>query len=411
MIPAPKTPHVSVIIPCYNQAHYLGEAVRSVLGQTCQDFEIIVVDDGSTDNTPQVVASFGKFVRYVYQTNAGLSAARNTGICATTSEYVGFLDADDLWLPDFLRTLVSILNRDQRFEAIYSGSQFVDVDGNLLPQKIMRTVSPDGLHDALIDGEFFPPCTVLARRSVFDKVGLFDVSLNASEDWDMWLRISEKFLFASEPRVLALYRMHGNNMSRDLNRMLESQLQVARKHFGSGEGDPSNWPETRQRAYAGIYLWQGLAYYQRKEPDLGSEYVRMALTTNPGITGSLDTFYMLSCAEQPPGYMGYFELADLERDANRVLTMLDTIFADPNTPVTLRSKRQVAYGMAFFALGLVAYGKRSLGQAREFLTRAVISRPSLLMDKKWILTFIKSLTGNRLLSFLLKWKRTRAISD
>src|SRR5581483_8159413 len=104
-------PTISVIIPCFNHAAYLAKAIQSALVQTLPADEIIVVDDGSTDDTAKVTASSGTRIRYVYQSNAGLSAARNTGIKLATGKYIGFLDADDLWHPDFLTTLVNLLER------------------------------------------------------------------------------------------------------------------------------------------------------------------------------------------------------------------------------------------------------------------------------------------------------------
>lgn len=403
----PDRCRVSVVIPSYNHARFLRDAICSVIAQTYHDFEIIVVDDGSTDDTAQVAARYSPSIRYIFQKNAGLSAARNTGIRASTGAYLAFLDADDLWHPDFLARLVPVLDRNPDIGAVYSGSQFVDAHSRVLPQTIVRTVAPNRLHDSLIGGEFFPPCAVLVRKSAFDRVGLFDESLLASEDWDMWLRVSSEFSFDCVSEVLAQYRMHGDNMSRDLERMRASQYQVAEKHFGSPRGDPSAWPKDRQRAFAGIYLWHAWAHYQRRESNLGLEYTSRALTTYPGIAAQLDTFYMLACAEQAPGYLGELESLDLEKNSNRLLSTLSVIFSNPTIPARLRSSRRVAFGMAYFAVGILAYGKRQLGKARFYLAKAVINRPILLLNIQWILTFIKSLLGGRILSVLTQRKHAR----
>lgn len=410
MSTTPALPRITVVIPCYNQAHYLVESIQCVLDQTLKEFEIIVVDDGSTDDTTQVVARFGGVVRCVRQENKGLAAARNAGIQAARGEFVGFLDADDLWLPNFLQVLTPILEHEQYLGAVYCGSQFIDSRGYPLPQTITRTYPADQLHNVLTGGDFFPAHSVLVRRSVFQEAGLFDESLNASEDWDLWLRISARYRFAGVPNILALYRMHGNNMSRDLERMLESQRQVARKHFGAEIGAPAGWPIERQRAYAGIYLWHAIAHYQRGEQAIAAEYFRRTIVTCPSVARSLDMFYALVCAEQPPGHTGDLGSLDLKRNAERALNLLEVIFACQGIPIGLESNRHVAYGMLYFALGILAYGQRNLGHARSYLIRAVLWDPSLLASWQWSSTFAKALVGRRVLFTLLGWKRAKAIS-
>ncbi|MBI5650359.1 MAG: glycosyltransferase [Chloroflexi bacterium] len=345
---------ISVIIPCYNHAHYLGEAIQSARAQTYREVEIIVVDDGSTDHTAQVAAAFGESVRYIYQANAGLAAARNAGIRASTGEYIALLDADDLWHPEFLQTLAAILDRDPALGAVYCGSRFINARGEVLPQVITRTVPANALHDALTGGEFFPPCAVLTRKSVFQRVGFFDETLSASEDWDMWLRVAAQFPFAGISNVLALYRMHGNNMSRDLTRMLDSQLQVACKHFGSMDGDPATWSLAQRRAFAGIYLWQASAYYQRNEPARGAEYARRAIVINPDVARALDPFYALSFADQPPGYVGDLDRVNLDQTARRLQEILDA-----TKQPELRAHHRTAHGTALTWLKTLL-GKRLL---------------------------------------------------
>jgi glycosyltransferase involved in cell wall biosynthesis len=408
-LPSRGTSRVNVVIPCHNHAHYLGAAIESVLHQRYRDFEIIVADDGSTDSTREVVAGFGGAVRYLRQAHRGLSAARNAGILAATGEFVGFLDADDLWLPDFLDVLVPVLESDHCLGAVYCGSQFIDSRGARLSQTITRTFPATQFRSLLTAGEFFPPSAVVVRRSAFQDTGIFDESLSASEDWDMWLRIAARHPFAGVPRILALYRMHGDNMSRDLGRMLQCQLQVARKHFGPETGDPANWPVERQRAYAGIYLWHAIAHYQRNEPERGTEYVRRSFVTNPAIAHSLDAFYALVCAEQSLGSVGALDSLDLGRSATRVLAVLDAIFADASLSLRLRSTRDAAYSMANFALGILAYGQRHLGQARQYLVRAAFHRPAVVTNRQWLLTLAKALAGQRLLSTLRSWKRSRSL--
>ena len=153
----------SVIIPNYNHAQYLGDAIQSVLDQTYRNFEIIVVDDGSTDNSREVVAGFGDQVNYIWQENRGLSAARNTGIRRAKGTYIGLLDADDMYEPDFLSTLVSELETDPHAAGIYCGYRFVDHLNHPLPQIESRSIPDDRLFEALVDGNFLVPESMLRR--------------------------------------------------------------------------------------------------------------------------------------------------------------------------------------------------------------------------------------------------------
>jgi glycosyltransferase involved in cell wall biosynthesis len=388
----------------------VGEAIQSALNQTYPAHEVIVVDDGSTDNTSEIVATFGQAVRYIYQPNAGLSAARNTGLREATGDYIGLLDADDLWLPEFLATLVPMLEADASLGAVYGGCRFVDECKNPLPQTTMRVVPPDRVHDTLIDGDFFPPVVVLTRKKCFDRCGLFDESLRASEDWDMWLRVSAEYPLRGTPQIVALYRMHGDNMTRDLERMHESMLAVARKHFGPVHGDSTVCSLQHQRAYAGIYLWRALAHYQRGETCLGREYVRRAMLSSPAMADRLDAFYALGCADQPPGYVGDLKHLNLGQNADRLLEALDAAFSDPGIADELKSKRRLAYSTAYLALGILAYGSRRLGLARGYLIRAAWWRPALLANGRWMSTFVRALLPNPVTDVLRRLRHRRQTS-
>lgn len=407
---ASTPPKISVVIPCYNQAHYLGEAVRSVLCQTYQDFEIIVVDDGSTDETFQVAASFGERVRCVRQENRGLAGARNTGILNARGEFIGLLDADDMWLPSYLSTMLMTFDIYPTIGAAYCGWQYIDSTGKLLPRTNIRVVLPEKAYQAMVFMDFLIPSGVFVRRECFDRIGLFDENFRTAqgcEDWDMWIRVLTKYSMVGAPQVLVKYRAHNCNMSSNLDQMERAKQAVIVKHFGTEE----NKSALHRIAYGGLYLSSALAHFERGEGAKGQSFLLRAFNIYPELTKSLDTFYQLAVASQPVGLRGVFENLDLEQSAQIILNNLNAIFNSSSLSNELKPQRSKAYGMAYFALGMLAYGKRSLGQARKFLTRAVISRPSLLMHKKLVLTFLKSLIGNHLLNFLLKLKPTGVSTD
>ena len=225
-------PGVSVVIPAYNYGHYLSTAIESVLAQNYSAFEVIVVDDGSTDDTAEVVGRYtDPRVRYVFQENAGLSAARNKGIEVARLPFVAFLDADDQWLPEFLdEVMKQFAVLDEHFGLVATGTGRMDETGR-------RMGAPRFIFDH--GGEFTPrdfvlrnrplSSSIVARRKVFDDCGLFDTTLRSSEDRDMWIRITMKYGFWLIDRPMVLLRRHGSNMSKNAPRMKQNSRTVMLK--------------------------------------------------------------------------------------------------------------------------------------------------------------------------------------
>lgn len=236
---------ISVVIPTYNRAEMLRRTLNSVLAQTRPADEVIVVDDGSTDNTREVVESFGPGVKYVYQENAHLSAARNTGQKHATGDALLFLDSDDLLEPEALALLEQRLEEEPDAALAYCLIQFIDLQDNPLPTVRDNEQVQGEVWEAAIRGNFIgSPGCVLIRRAHLEAAGPWDTSLRACEDWDMYLRLSENAPFARVDRVLFLYRRHGENMSGDM-RLLERMMEkVMRGYLARLErADPSRLPE------------------------------------------------------------------------------------------------------------------------------------------------------------------------
>lgn len=243
---------VSVVIPAYNYAHFVGETIESVLAQTYPHFEVVVVDDGSTDNTAEVVAAFvdkDPRVRYVHQQNGGLPAARNTGIRNARFPLVAFLDADDLWTPDKLQAGVdAFADLGPDWGIVASFRQKITPDGQPIFQAAHgfggdREVS---VRDLLMRTQF-SPSTVIARKACFEACGFFDESLRSVEDRDMWLRIAAKFRIMRLGQALTLVRDHPSSMSKHADRMKENFLLVWEKNRGSGilAADDPWWRRSR----------------------------------------------------------------------------------------------------------------------------------------------------------------------
>jgi glycosyltransferase involved in cell wall biosynthesis len=236
---------VDVVIPAYNAARYIEETLSSVASQVDALYKIIVVNDGSTDQTQELVSQFAAkhshlSIQIIEQANAGLSAARNAGIKASTAPYIAFLDADDLWLPEKLTKQLSVFNQAQndKLGLVYCAYSVISEDSTRLSS--VAVISPSLRGDAsrkLLQGNFISGSgsAVLIKRTVFDAVGLFDQKLRAGEDWDMWLRISKNFLINYCPEELVLIRLHESNMQRDSLRMLSADLMILNKFEAEGQ--------------------------------------------------------------------------------------------------------------------------------------------------------------------------------
>jgi len=224
-------PTVSVIIPSYNCERYIAETLESILDQTFKDIEIIVVDDGSTDKTRQIVTSYGEPVRLVTQTNAGVCAARNHGIREAAGQYVCLMDHDDYWLPDKLALQLEQMQRHPEVGLVYSTFAWWNPgeNGAFPAPANYRDDSPGTAVDEEFSGWIYHllllDCWVLTssaliRGEVFNKCGVFDESLPYSEDWDLWLRISREYPFIKLKKALTLYRQHprqGNLIARNID--------------------------------------------------------------------------------------------------------------------------------------------------------------------------------------------------
>lgn len=220
---------VSVIIPAYNYAAYLAQAIESMLAQSLNDYEIIVIDDASSDDTPKVVASFGDRIRYFRNdVNGGLSFSRNRGISVSTGEYLVFLDADDVLLKDKLESQVQFLDTHSEFGVAYSDTVFCDVAGEDLGMRFSGVRSPHSgdVLEAVCRNNLFPIHAAMVRRRCLDVVGRFEEYYHPAQDWHLWLRLAGITRFHYENRVLCKYRVHRHNMTHNRYAMSRANARV-----------------------------------------------------------------------------------------------------------------------------------------------------------------------------------------
>lgn len=244
---------VSVIIPSYNHGNYLRRAIGSALAQTYKNVEILVVDDGSTDNTREVAESFSGVI-YIYQNNQGLSAARNTGIDHSKGKYILFLDADDWLAADALHKNLKML-MDHPGSAFVSGGHVKINDAGEILEEVKEVVSTDHYLHFLQGNYVGMHATVLYSRWIFDTFR-FDTSLRACEDYDLYLKISRKYPVLHHPEVIAYYCIHGSNMSGNTTLMLHSVLSVLNRQEACVKND-----EEKNALQRGRRIWK--EYYAR----------------------------------------------------------------------------------------------------------------------------------------------------
>jgi len=259
---------VSLVIAAFNHGRFLAEALDSAIGQTLGGVEIVVVDDGSTDDTQAVLARYAGRIRVVRQPNRGLAAARNTGLATARGAYVSFLDADDVLMPTKLADQVAVLERaptvgwtycDVLIETTATGAQTRASERFGYAARMLE----GWLFPELIHGNFIPAIAPLVRRPVLDAAGGFDERLTALEDWDLWLRLS----LISEARysaaVLVRYRVHPGGMSEDRSRMDGNRFRVLDKLCRTRPAALEGLGAAGRRIIADTHNWLGKEAYAR----------------------------------------------------------------------------------------------------------------------------------------------------
>ena len=207
---------VSVIIPNYNYKRFLGEAVDSALGQTYNDIEVVVVDDGSKDGSREIIEGYARRIEAIFQQNQGVAAARNNGVAASNGEYIAFLDADDVWLPTKLELQAGLFAGDPELGMVHVGIVEIDDAGNCLDEHLngqQGWVADELLRfqrGVILGGG----SGIMVRRDVFEEIGGFDTRMSTSADWDLFYRIASRRRVGFIRRVLLKYRVHGTGQTR-----------------------------------------------------------------------------------------------------------------------------------------------------------------------------------------------------
>lgn len=272
---AADSPLVSVVVATYNMARYLPQAVASILEQSYPNVEVIVVDDGSTDETPEVTARLATDarVRVHRQSNGGQASAKNKGIELSRGEYIGFLDADDVWLPQKLALQLPLFRDRPRVGVVYSEYECMDGEGKPLP-KGATNMHRGSISGALLIENFVSFPTALVRRACLERCGVFDLTYGMGIDYDLWLRISAnyEFDFVTEPTIR--YRIWGGQMSKNYRKRYESAIKIMQSFLNAYPSAVAG--ATVREAWAHTYLGRGdsILWNEKDKRSARADYLR-----------------------------------------------------------------------------------------------------------------------------------------
>lgn len=273
---------VSVIVPAYNKADLTVKTAESVLSQTYKNIEVIIVDDGSTDNTRQRLSPYFDRIRYVYKENGGACSARNLGIRLATGDYIGLLDCDDIYLPQKIEKSVAYLERNSDFGFVHTSAYLIDENDAILRIYSLRENRHIGwIAKRLLSVNYICNSTVVIRKSCFEKVGLFDETIFFAADWDMWLRLAEQYKGGYINAPFTLYRVLEHYKFNHLNEAKEEQLFVLKKAF---QRNPGLNPRLKDKFISNVYYRQAVDYlaindFRRAREELISCVRKCALNT------------------------------------------------------------------------------------------------------------------------------------
>jgi glycosyltransferase involved in cell wall biosynthesis len=268
-------PRVSVVTPCYNSAATVRETLDSALAQTYGNIEIIAVNDGSKDETGEILASYGDRIKVLNQENAGQTVAKINGIAAATGDYIAFLDSDDLWDPTKIAHQVALMEFSPEMGVCYTAGHVIDGTGNRISSFFgSRSHRGECFEELLLNNDIVAS-SVMVRRAAIDKVGNFDPDLRACENWELWTRIASEYLVDCVDQPLTFYRKHGSNMSSKIGHMRDYRLMVVAKNEARYGGRSARIDRVLKLAYYRAHISFGKVYLgQLSLPEARAELAR-----------------------------------------------------------------------------------------------------------------------------------------
>ncbi len=359
-------PAVSVITAAYNAGRFVEETLTSIVAQTYQDFEMIVVDDGSTDDTRERVLRFAPRVTLLSQANGGVAAALNAGLRRARGAYVTFLDADDVWVPRRLERVMRAFEHDRGVGAVYHGYAAVDEAGAPLGGAFVPPPRGDVL-EPLLCGLFIGQSMITLRRACFDRAGIFDTALRTCPDWDLLLRVAlsgERFCCVSE--ALVRYRIHGHNLTRNFARLVREGRIVLDRAFA----DPRlpralQSGAVRARAYGHLSISVAARCIQQDQWSDGLALLLDGIRAHPRVLVRPSFYLDLAERALPLSRAGERQpqpAARSDRAIGFLTDVLARLFEMPNLPPEVARRRRHAWSALWVAAAALqnAAGRRPL---------------------------------------------------
>ena len=235
-------PKVSIIIPCYNASATIWETLDSLYEQTFKNFEIVIVNDGSTDESASIIEcytnKFNRRLNLITQTNQGQTVAKNVGIRNSSGQFIAFLDSDDIWAPEKLECQAFLMQSNLDMGLSYTNAYKINEMGVKTDTITASPLYRENCFDRLLLRNNIVASSVMIRREMIDQVGFFDESLEACENWDLWIRIARVAPIDFIDTALTFYRIHQGNMSKNIDKMRRSRLKIIDKHLPLQNNNP-----------------------------------------------------------------------------------------------------------------------------------------------------------------------------
>ncbi len=382
-------PKVSVIIPTYNRAHFLSKAIESVLQQTFGDFELIIVDDGSIDNTNEVVASYhDRRIIYYQQEKQEKGAARNRGVALSQGEYITFLDDDDWYMPRKLEIQTQALDERPDVGMVISGWDRVDEKGNVVRSECPWLHHPQPVFKDWLFAAMAHVAAVLIRRDWFQQVSGFDDKLLTAEDTDLWFRLALAGCpVAWVKEIVFKQRLHGNSSVRNIAHVKSGKTSLLNKIF-SDVGIASLLGISKENAYARVYLGFACLEYASKYTDDAKADLARATELDPALLeNKADPLFEILGA-----YAWNHMTGDPVIFTNQVFSNL------PSQLMALQSLKQRAMAKMWLAGAFRAYQHKDMNEVRRAAIRAVAVAPSLLLNRGLVSILTQSVIGSPLMN-------------
>ena len=366
---------VSIIIPTYNHARFISDSINSCLEQTYPNIEIIVVDDGSTDNTQEVLEPYLSKIKYIKQKNAGPAAARNQGIQAANGSYLLLLDSDDWLASEQIALQVAELEKRPEYGLVYSAWKNVDETSKKVIGEVRPKIEGDVLKALLLRELFFSPGAALIRKECFEKAGLFEErkEFMRSEDTEMWVRIAAaNYCFAYLDEPLFFHRVVKNSLSHDYSSHAKSEFARLEKFFKRTDLDKAIM-EMKSIAFSLIHFEYSAKFYNNKNLSEGKKHLRLAIKTCPQLIKNTNWIlewlagYSLDPAvENPKDFIKY------------------VFFNLPEEAESIKKLQKRALGRYHLAAVFNSYKNHDRAAVKAHLFQALKYEPKCLLNKGFI---------------------------